>query len=148
MGFSYPDDIAVSIYVDTEIQLSDITSDVKTQGEYLGIQLFKYGANTGVNMYIKAYNTSDTLLATSELLRTSSIPTTTDYFYGWFYFKFDPRLSMGTVNAVRFKLFLDNYTFSESSWIGAVYDWPTEMGYNSDSQIQSCSFALDLLGAN
>ena len=144
----YPDNIATSIYVDKEIQLSDITSDVNTQARYLGVQLFKYGPNTGVNMYVKAYDVSDTLLATSETLRVKQIPSDTDYFYGWFYFKFEPRVTMDTVNPVRFKLLLENYTFSESSWIGAIYDWPTTMGYGNSTQIQGSPFALDLIGAN
>jgi hypothetical protein len=151
MGFvQYPDNIATSIYVDDEIQLSDIDSVINTQLRYFGLQIFKYGLNTNVNMYIKAYKVSDdSLIGTSDMIKVSEIPTETDYFYGWIYFRFAKRLSMTGATAVRFKLFLENYTFSEDSWIGAVYDWPTQMGYNSSSdQIQDAPFSIDLIGAN
>lgn len=149
MSFSqYPDNIATSIYVNEEIHLSDITSDINTQARYLGVQLFKYGLNTGVDMYIKAYDVGDVLITTSERIKVEQVPQDTNYFYGWFYFKFEPRLTMDTINPIRFKLYLDNYTFSEASWIGAVYDWPTEMGYGTNSQVQLCPYALDLIGAN
>jgi hypothetical protein len=144
----YPDNIATTIYVDEEIQLSDIIYTEKTQLQYLGLQLFKYGFNTGVNLYINAYTTSDVLIATSERIKIDQFPSETDYFYGWVYFKFDKRVNLSG-NAVRFKLFLENYTFSEASWIGAVYDWPTTMGYNDYSdQITSSPFALDVIGAS
>jgi hypothetical protein len=150
MAFSqYPDNIVTSIYVDEEIQLSDITYSDKTQVEYLGLQIFKYGLNTGVTMTIKAYDTSDVLIDTSEIVRVSEIPTETDYFYGWVYFRFAKRVNLPNSPAKRFKLALSGYTFSESSWIGAVYDWPITMGYNSSpDQITDSPFALDIIGAN
>jgi hypothetical protein len=150
MAFSqYPDNIVTSIYVDEEIQLSDITYSTKTQVEYLGVQIFKYGLNTGVNMTVKVYDTSDVLIDTSEIVPVSDIPTATNYFYGWVYFKFTKRINLPNSPAKRFKLALTGYTFSESSWIGAVYDWPVTMGYDSSpDQINDALFALDIIGAN
>lgn len=150
MGFSqYPDNIVTTIYVDEEIQLSDITYSTKTQVEYLGLQIFKYGLNTGVGMSIKVYDTNDVLIDTSETIQVSQIPNDTNYFYGWVYFKFTKRINLPNSPAKRFKLALSGYTFSESSWIGAVYDWPVTMGYDaSPDQINDALFALDIIGAN
>ena len=144
----YPDNIATSIYLDDEMQLSDITYTSKTQLRYLGLQIFKYGLNSNVKLYIKAYTTSDVLITTSEAIKIDQFPNETDYFYGWVYFKFDKRVNLSST-AVRFKLYLENYTFSEASWIGAVYDWPTKMGYNDyTDQINESPFTLDLIGAS
>ena len=144
---AYPDDIAVTIYVDTEIQISDIQADDNQQLRYFGVQVFKYGLNTGVDLFVKAYTTADVLIGTSEIIRVSEIPDDTDYFYGWLYFRFEKRINLPSASEVRFKLFANSYTFSESSWIGLVYDWPTEMGYNDYSdQIQGSPFAIDLIG--
>ena len=144
---AWPDNIATTIYVDSEIQLSDITADENQQLAYFGLQIFKYGLNTGVNLYVKAYTTGDVFLTQSEPIRVKNIPTETDYFYGWLYFKFTKRVNLPSSGPVRFKLFAENYTFSESSWIGAVYDWPTTMGYNDfTDQIQESPFAIDLIG--
>jgi len=150
MGFSqYPDDIVTSIYQGDEIQLTDADTVINSQVSYFGLQIFKYGLNTDVLMNIKAYTTADVLIATSETIRVNDIPTETDYFYGWIYFKFSPRLTTSGGTAVRYKLSLSGYTFSESSWIGAVYDWPTQMGYKSSpDQIQDSPFSIDILGAN
>ncbi len=149
MFSQWPDNIVTTIYVDEEIHLSDITYSSNTQIQYLGVQLFKYGLNTGVDLYCKAYDTNDVLIQTSEAIKIESIPTDTNYFYGWVYFKFDPRVNLASSPATRFKLHFANYTFSESSWIGAVYDWPITMGYDSSpDQIQDSPFALDIIGAN
>jgi hypothetical protein len=148
MGFgAYPDDIVTTIYVDEEIQLSDITTTDVEQLRYFGIQCFKYGANANVNMKIKAYNSSDELIGESEKLFVSNIPDSTDYFYGWLYFRFEKRINLSNGSYVRFKIELENYSFSEASWFGVVYDWPTTMGYNpSPDQIQDAPYAIDLIG--
>jgi hypothetical protein len=143
----YPDDIAVHIYESSEIQLTDARADVSTQLKYFGLQVFKHGVNSGVHLYVKAYTTSDVLIATSKIVKASDIPGT--YFYGWVYFEFDQRINFPSTSDVRFKLFVDNYTFSESDWVGAVYDWPITMGYNgTPDQIQDAPFAIDIIGAS
>ena len=149
MGFKqYPDNIATTIYVDEEVHISDISLDENNQLSSFGIQLYKYGLNTDVKIYIRAYTLAEELIAESLPIRVADIPSDTPYFYGWFYFNFMPRLNMEAAEDVRFKLYLSDYTFSEASWIGAVYDWPVTMGYNdAPDQIQACPFALDLIGA-
>ena len=145
----YPDDIATTIYVDSEIHLSDIDSNENTQLQYFGIQLFKYGLNANVDLFIKAYDLADNLIATSQKIDAEQFPTATDYFYGWVYFKFEPRLNMTDGTGIRFKLSLVDYTFSEASWIGAIYDWPITMGYHTNpQQLDTCPYAIDLIGAN
>jgi len=150
MAFAqYPDNIVTTIYVNEEIHLSDISYTTKTQVEYLGVQLFKYGLNTSVTMTVKVYDTSDVLIDTSEIIPVSDIPTDTNYWYGWVYFKFTKRINLPNSPAKRFKLSLSGYTFSESSWLGVVYDWPTTMGYDaSPDQINDALIALDVIGAN
>lgn len=144
----YPDNIATTIYIDEEIHLSDITYSANTQVEYIGLQIFKYGLNTDVSMSIKVYDTSDVLIDTSEAILVSQLPNETNYFYGWVYFKFTKRINLPSSPAKRFKLSLSGYTFSEASWIGAVYDWPTTMGYTATDQLMDTPFALDIIGAN
>jgi len=144
---SWPDDIVTSIYVDEELHLFDLTPNTQNEGRYLGVQLFKYGAVPGTTyMNVKAYTTGDVLVATSSAITVASIPRDTDYFYGWFQFEFSPRLPMAASDTYRFKLALTNYTFSESTWIGIVRDWPTKMGFFTDSQIQASPIAGQLTG--
>lgn len=148
MGFSYPDTIAVSIATDSaEVPISAITPDVAGLGAYLGCQIFKFGQNTGVTMAMKAYDNSLTLVSTSEIVDISALPTATDYFYGWVYFEFSPRIPMSTSTATTFTLLLNNYNFSATDWLGVVRDWPTTMGYGTNSQIFQSPYALDLISA-
>jgi len=143
----YPDNIATSVCISSEIYISDIDSGENTQLQDFGIQVFKYGLNTNVKMTVKAYTLADELIAESEFIDVDNIPTDTDYWYGWIYFKFNPRINLVDTEAVRFKFSLSGYTYSEASWVGLVYDWPITMGYNDNpDQIPDSPYAIDLLG--
>lgn len=148
MNFSqYPDTLAVDIATSDEIHITDLTPNTDNQAEYLGVQLFKYGAvDTSINMYVKAYTTGDVLIATSSPISVSDIPSDTNYFYGWFNFNFTPRMTMDASTPIRFNLYLPSYTFSESAWIGAIHDWPTKMGLSTSTQVDESPISIYLSG--
>lgn len=144
----YPDDIAVEIMQTSTMDLGEITPTVATQLQVYGLQVFSYGTKTNESLVVKAYQ-SAVLVATSEVVALSDLPTTTDYFYGWLRFTYAKRFNFISAAATRFEIVISNYTFSESNWFAAVYDWPTQMGYKSSpSQINDSPFAIDLYGAS
>lgn len=144
----WPDEINATILKGSSAFITDATPQENNQLKNYGIQLFKFGSVADVNMRVKAYTTGDVLIATSELISTNDIPSDTDYFYGWFYFNFEPRINLPASTAKRFRLELEGYSFSESGWIAMISDWPVTMGYDtSPDQIQDSPIALDFIGA-
>jgi len=144
----WPDEINATILKGSSAYITDGTPLENNQLQEFSMQLFKFGSVPNVSMVVKAYTTSDVLLATSEAISTNDIPSDTDYFYGWFMFKFEPRINLTSASGLRFRLELSGYTFSESGWIAMISDWPVTMGYNaSPDQIQDAPIALDFLGA-
>lgn len=151
----YPDTIVASICDGSPfiIGLGTVTPTTATrQLTQLGVQLFKCGLQPTVTMRINAYRSVSTLVGQSQIFNVSDIETAypaTNQFYGWVRFTFSPRLNLPINVATRFELELFNYSYNETtSWIGAIYDWPVTMGYNtSPGQVTSSPMAIELYGA-
>lgn len=148
----YPDNIAVIICNGTPhvIDLGAPTPLDNEQLEMIGVQVFKIGLQPTVKLRVNAYVDGDLIQSTNwiDMSVIEGLYPETDNFYGWLRFEFSPRLNFRSDGPTRFELELNNYSFSETGWIAAVYDWPVQMGYNADpDQIQDAPVALELLGA-
>lgn len=154
MSFAqYPDSIAAVICTGSPfvIDLGTINPTSNGQLEYLGVQIFKRGLQPLVHMKINAY-LSTTLRATSADIVVGTIEqqyAATANFYGWVRFEFDPRLNLNTTETLRYELELTGYAYTEDTvFIGAVFDWPVTMGFNSaPGSVNAAPIALELYGA-
>lgn len=154
MAFNqYPDNIAVEICTGGPftIDLGEMSPDEDQQLEVFGLQIFKRGLQPTVSMRINAYVDGD-IVATSEDVMVGTIEDqypATDNFYGWVRFTFSPRFNFNASNPTHFELELDNYAYTEAAvWIGAVYDWPVQMAYNSSpGSVNDAPIAVELYGA-
>lgn len=133
-----------------------ITSMLSTNGtqqiERMGIMLYKRGLQPTVTLQLKAYRDS-VLIGTSDLWTVAEIENLhatngTGNFLGWIRFKFTPRLNLSAIDHTRIVLELGNYSYTESAtWIGAILDWPTPMGYNTTpGTASSAPVAIELYG--
>lgn len=133
-----------------------ITSMLSTEGtqqiERMGIMFFKRGLQPTVTLQLKAYRDS-VLIGTSDIWTVSEIENLhndsgTGNFRGWIRFRFSPRLNLSAIDHTRIVLELGNYSYAEgATWIGAILDWPTTMGYNaSPTTVSSAPVAIELYG--
>lgn len=143
--------VAVICSGGNEIFITEMLSTDGTQQiERIGIMLFKRGLQPTVTLQLKAYRNS-TLIGSSDLWTVADIEAqhaSTSNFLGFIRFKFNPRLNFSSAANTRIVLELGNYTYTEgTTWIGAVLDWPTTMGYNATpGTITSAPVAMEIYG--
>lgn len=152
---TWPENLPVTICngLPHTIGLTEMQSTSGTrQIERIGVMLFIRGlaAQAAVTMQLKAY-VGATLIGSSDLWTVSEITanySSTDNFLGFCRFTFSPRLNLKAGGLTRLELVLGNYAFTEgTTWIGAVSDWPTTMGYNTTpGTITAAPVAMELYG--
>jgi len=154
MAFNqYPDDLAVVICTggDNLIDLGPVDPDTDQQLEIFGLQIFKRGLQPLVRMRVNAYvagilegTSEDVVVGTIEDLYPS-----TNNFYGWVRFTFEPRFNLNAGTDTRFELELENYAYTaDTVFIGGVLDWPVTMAYNENpGAASSAPMAIELYGA-
>lgn len=147
----WPDPLIAVICNDTPhtIGITQMLSTAGTQQiERVGIMIYKRGLQPNVTLQLKAYRDGD-LIGSSDIWTAAEIEAHHNgNFLGWLRFTFSPRFNLSADDLTSLTLELGNYSYvEETTWIGAILDWPVTMGYNATpGTISSAPVALELYG--